>query len=201
MPILVHCLYSLSRDPHVHCVLPVLSAGDNFFSEAVAGHEFPFRLLDPVTGGCVRAESMARGLAALPAEDEWVAVHDAARPLPSKQLLRDLFNTAERHGAAIPGIPVNDTIKQIDASGKVIYTPNRADLRAVQTPQVARRTWFEQAVVACAGRFDQFTDDAALLEMAGFEVHISPGDPGNRKITTREDLQWFEGQLEGAAEE
>jgi len=192
VPVLVHCLRSLGLEPRIHSVLPVLAAGDSNFSAAVAGLQFPFHLLTPVTGGCVRAKSMANGLAALPPEVEWVAVHDAARPLPSKRLLTDLFDAAEQYGAAIPGLPVSDTIKQIDAYGKVVNTLERMDLRAVQTPQVARRGWFEQAVDACSGRLEQFTDDAALLEAAGFDVHVSRGELLNRKITTPEDIQWLE---------
>jgi len=194
-PLLIHCLNSLSLEPRVHCVLPVLTEGDKFYSDAIAGREFPFLLMDPVRGGSERAESMAHGLAALPPEVEWVAVHDAARPVPSRQLLGDVFDAAEKHGAAIPGISVTDTIKQINETGKVVSTLDRKTLRAVQTPQVARRDYLDRAVRACADDLSRFTDDAALLEAAGFDVYVSQGDPLNRKITTREDLQWLENYI------
>jgi len=194
-PLLIHCLNSLSLEPRIHCVLPVLAGGDKFYSDAIAGREFPFLLMNPVRGGSERAESMAHGLAALPPEVEWVAIHDAARPVPSRRLLGDVFDAAEKHGAAIPGISVTDTIKQVNEAGKVVSTPDRKTLRAVQTPQVARREWFDRAVRAHFDDLSRFTDDAALLEAAGFDVYVSQGDPKNRKITTREDLQWLENYI------
>ncbi|MDQ6959410.1 MAG: 2-C-methyl-D-erythritol 4-phosphate cytidylyltransferase, partial [Mariprofundaceae bacterium] len=142
-----------------------------------------------------RSISMQRGLAALPQDIELVAVHDAARPLPSQALLSDVLNVAERFGAAIPALPVHDTIKRVDADGKVLETPDRQTLRAVQTPQVARRDWFEQALQIEAGRLHLHTDDASLLEAAGFDVHVSLGEVNNRKITTMADLHWLESVL------
>jgi len=191
-PLLVHCLNSFALEPRIRCVLPVLAKGDRLFSDAITGLKFPFLLMSPVFGGSERAESMANGMAALPPEVEWVAVHDAARPLPSRQLLHDVFDAAEQYGAAVPGISVSDTIKQVNRAGKVVNTPDRQTLRAVQTPQVARREWFDRAIQTCYGNLRHFTDDAALLEAAGFDVYISRGDPLNRKITTLEDLQWLD---------
>jgi len=176
-------------------VRPVIAAGDAYFARLVAGRDYPFALMSPVTGGAERSISMQRGLQALPADIELVAVHDAARPLPSKALLADVLDMAERHGAAVPGLAVHDTIKRVDAAGKVLETPPRAALRAVQTPQVGRRDWFEQALKQEAGRLHLHSDDASLLEAAGFDVYISAGDAANRKVTTMADLVWLQGEL------
>lgn len=195
-PLLLHTLESLAAEPRIRLVQPVIAAGDNHYAGIVEGQRFPFQLAVPVIGGAERSESMQAGFSALPGEIDFVGVHDAARPHPSPALLADVLNVAERHGAAIPGLAVHDTIKVVNSEGRVIETPSRASLRAVQTPQVARRDWFELALAREADRLHQHTDDASLLEAAGFPVHVSQGEPGNRKITTQEDMQWLQARLE-----
>jgi len=196
VPLIVIALESLAREPRIHAVQPVVAARDEEFSRCLQGREFPFEILPPVTGGSHREISMARGLSALAPDVEWVAVQDAARPTPSPALLARVMDTAARHGAAVPGIRVHDTIKQVNGEGRVVATLERETLRAVQTPQVARRTWLAQAVREQADRLPSFTDDAALLEAAGFPVFVSEGDANNRKITTPEDLAWLRSYLE-----
>ena len=197
--ILLHTLYSLAQEPRIAVVQPVIAKGDDVFAELVAGHDFPFQLLAPVAGGAERSLSMQKGLGALPQDVDMVAVHDAARPLASKSVLKHVLDTAEQYGAAVPGVAVHDTIKRINDDGKVLETPSRACLRAVQTPQVARRDWFEAALQAEHSRLHLHTDDASVLEAAGFDVYISEGDINNRKITTQDDLLWMQGVLEGKA--
>ncbi len=184
-------LRHLAIEKRISWLQPVLAAGDERFSTCIDGLNLPFRVLPPVTGGPERAESMCRGLAALPDACKWVAVQDAARPLPSQALLASVLDAAEKYGAAVPGLPVHDTIKQVDADGCVVTTLNRACLRAVQTPQVARRDWLLEAVHRFADNLACFTDDAALLEAAGFPVFISEGEMNNRKITTQQDMDWL----------
>jgi len=193
--IILHTLASLAAEPRFSVVQPVLAEGDDHFAELVAEQDYPFEILPPVRGGAERSISMQRGLNALPQDVQLVAVHDAARPLPSQALLADVLNVAESFGAAVPGVAVVDTIKRIDANGRVLQTLQRQELRAVQTPQVARREWFEQALEKEAASLHLHTDDASLLEAAGFDVHISKGDRSNRKITTMDDLAWLESEL------
>lgn len=192
-------LRHLAAEPRICCLQPVLSEGDVRFADCTAGQDYPYRVLPPVMGGAERAISMSRGLAALPAECEWVAVQDAARPIPSPSLLAGVLDAAAEHGAAVPGLAVHDTIKQVDADGRVVATLDRTTLRAVQTPQVARRAWFDEAVSRFSGELHRFTDDAALLEAAGFPVHISEGEAANRKITTRADFDWLRRNWEEVA--
>ncbi len=194
-PILLHTLTHLAREPRIRVVQPVIAEGDRHFAALVQGRSFPFELLKPVVGGAERSISMQRGLVALPPDIELVAVHDAARPLPSPALLADVLDVAERFGAAVPGVPVVDTIKRIDDQGRVVETPPRSRLVAVQTPQAGRRDWFEQALAIESERLHLHTDDASLLEAAGFDVHVSRGDARNRKITTMADLAWLEAAL------
>lgn len=189
-PLLRWVLESLAAERRFSVVQPVIAEYDRHYAGAVAGPDLPFTLLPPVTGGRERADSMRHGLTALPPGVDWVAVHDAARPIPSPALLARVLDMALAHGAAVPGLAVPDTIKQVDAEGRVVATLARASLRAVQTPQVARRTWFEQALAAMDVGMT-WTDDASLLEAAGFPVHVSEGEESNRKITTGEDLAWL----------
>ncbi len=195
-PLLIHTLNSLSLEDRISVVQPVIAEDDALYAEVIKGKQFSFDLLPPVAGGAERSISMQRGLAALPGFIDTVGVHDAARPLPSRQLLKDVLDMAGEHGAAVPGIAVHDTIKEIDRNGRVIKTPDRAMLRAVQTPQVARRDWFEEAIEKESDRLESHSDDASVLEAAGFPVFISQGDSLNRKITTQSDMDWLRSHLE-----
>jgi len=196
-PLILHTLDSLNKEPRIEAVLPVIGEGDVWFSDAVANKSWSFDLLDPVLGGEERSISMQRGLEALPADIDMVAVHDAARALPSAALLEDVLNVAIKYGAAVPGLPVHDTIKCINEDGKVLETPDRSRLVAVQTPQVAKRIWFEVALHREKDRLHLHTDDASVLEAAGFDVFISKGDVKNRKVTTPHDMEWLKEQLQG----
>jgi len=195
--ILLHTLQSLSQEPRIAVVQPVIAEGDMMFADIVARHAFSFQLLPAVVGGAERSISMQKGLAALPDDVDMVAVHDAARPLASRDVLGDVLDMAAQHGAAVPGIAVHDTIKRINEDGKVLETPLRSSLRAVQTPQVARRDWFELALKQEKQRLHLHTDDASVLEAAGFAVYVSQGDVNNRKITTQDDLLWMQTLLQG----
>jgi len=140
-----------------------------------------------VAGGATRSESVRAGLAAVPAEASVICVHDAARPFASASLFAAVIE-AVRAGAdgAIPGLAVTDTIKRVDADGRVVETLTRDELVAVQTPQAFRASALR---AAHTGTTDA-TDDAALVEASGGCVVVVAGDPDNRKITTSADLDW-----------
>jgi len=195
-PLICHTLQALAAEPRIGLVQPVIAADDCWFADCVAGRDDPFTLLPPVRGGAERALSMQAGLAALPGSVTMVAIHDAARATPSAAVLQAVFDAAQQHGAAIPGIAVHDTIKRVDEWGRVVETLPRASLMAVQTPQVMRRDWLEQAMAQESHRLASHTDDASLLEAAGFDVYISEGHRNNRKITTPADLAWLGDYLE-----
>ncbi len=193
VPMVLHALRSLQAEPRIRWVQPVIAAGEERrFASAIGEASFAFTLLSPVAGGRERALSMVAGLRALPKQATMVAVHDAARPLPSPRLLQALLDGAERHGAAVPGMAVVDTIKEVDAAGRVVRTLDRHTLRAVQTPQVARREWLLAAIAQAGEGLATFTDDVSLLEATGFPVYVTPGEERNRKVTTAEDLRWME---------
>ena len=140
-----------------------------------------------VAGGSSRSESVRRGLDAVPLDADVVCVHDAARPFASEALFRTVIATiAERVDAAIPGIAVADTIKVVDDHGAVVSTPDRASLRAVQTPQAFRAS----VLRAAHSTNPEATDDAAVVEANGGYVVVAQGDADNRKITPPDDLVW-----------
>jgi 2-C-methyl-D-erythritol 4-phosphate cytidylyltransferase len=139
-------------------------------------------------GGAERQHSVARGLAALPEDFTHVAVHDAARALVTPGLVAKVVADAVQCGAALAAVPIEDTLKR-EREGAVVETVPRAGLWRAQTPQAFRRDWLTQAH-AHADRIT--TDDAALVESLGFSVRLTPGEPGNFKITTPHDLKLAE---------
>ena len=141
-----------------------------------------------VQGGATRADSVRNGLNA--AMGELVAIHDAARPFVSEAVITAALTAAAETGAAAPAVPVKDTIKVADKAGRVVETPDRAALYAVQTPQCFRRALYTQALAAVTGEKARLvTDDCSLFELAGLPVRLTEGDYANYKITTKEDLQ------------
>jgi 2-C-methyl-D-erythritol 4-phosphate cytidylyltransferase len=137
-----------------------------------------------VDGGEERFHSVRNGLAVLRKDVEIVAVHDAVRPLVSRETIERAFTEAEKSGAAIPAIPITDTIRRVE-NGKS-HTLPRKELVAIQTPQCFRATLLRAAYET--SYTDLFTDDASVVERAGHTVKIVEGNKRNIKITTREDL-------------
>ncbi|MCM6772833.1 2-C-methyl-D-erythritol 4-phosphate cytidylyltransferase [Nocardia sp. CDC159] len=155
---------------------------------ATAGSSIPVSV---VAGGSERIDSVRAGLTAAP-EATHVLVHDAARALtPPSLIARVVAELRAGRRAVVPGLPVTDTIKSVDAHGVVTGTPERAGLRAIQTPQ-----GFEAQLLREAYALDlPATDDAGLVERLGAHVHVIPGDPMAFKITTPLDLRLAEALL------
>jgi 2-C-methyl-D-erythritol 4-phosphate cytidylyltransferase/2-C-methyl-D-erythritol 2,4-cyclodiphosphate synthase len=157
---------------------------------APAGFEDQFKSLlgdqvTVITGGVLRSDSIRIALAAIGNEYEFVLVHDAARAIASTQLARDIVAQLEKgEQAVIPALEVVDTIKEVDANAYVRNTPERANLRAVQTPQ-----GFSKSVLAHAHQSaEDATDDAALVEAIGVKVKVIAGEERALKITNKSDL-------------
>jgi 2-C-methyl-D-erythritol 4-phosphate cytidylyltransferase / 2-C-methyl-D-erythritol 2,4-cyclodiphosphate synthase len=186
-PVIRPSLAALCAHGDVSLVQPVVHPDDAaLYQAAVAGLD----LLPPVPGGATRQASVRAGLEALAARrPELVLVHDAARPFASAALITRAIAAARASGAAVPVLPVADTVKTVDAAGTVTGTIDRAQLRVVQTPQAFG---FAALLAAhrraqAAGR-DDFTDDAALAEWAGLKVSTFEGEARNVKLTTTDDF-------------
>src|SRR3954453_14413111 len=194
VPVIYRAMEAFSRHADVFAVQPVVNPDDAaMFTAAVGGlsHEAP------VHGGATRQGSVLGGLEALARnKPDIVLIHDAARPFVSEGVITRAIDAASRTGAAIPVVPVTDTIKVTGKNGNVDDTPDRARLRIAQTPQSFRFDVILEAHRRAAkdGRSD-FTDDAAIAEWAGLTVATFEGDVANMKLTTPEDFVREEARL------
>jgi 2-C-methyl-D-erythritol 4-phosphate cytidylyltransferase len=181
-PMLHWSVAALRAVPAVRRIVVALPAGE--LSAAPEG-------TIAVAGGVQRSHSVRAALAAC-GDGDPVIVHDAARPLATPQLFEQALRELEQHeaDAVIAAAPVADTIKEVSGDGRtVVRTLDRSSLWAVQTPQVFRRQALQAALSAADAELAQATDDAWLVERMGGVVRIVAADPGNLKITTREDLR------------
>jgi 2-C-methyl-D-erythritol 4-phosphate cytidylyltransferase/2-C-methyl-D-erythritol 2,4-cyclodiphosphate synthase len=173
-----------------HAVAAISPTVDQIIVTAPATHLSQYQALlgssvTVVVGGQTRSESIRAGLAAVSSDAKYVLIHDAARALASTDLAnRVLLALQKGDVAVIPGIPQIDTIKSVDENGYVTATPARADLRNVQTPQGFEINALKKAHAANG----EGTDDAALVESAGYKVLVIAGEERALKITTPADL-------------
>ena len=149
-----------------------------------------------VVGGDTRQASVHLGLNALSKDVELAAIQDGARPLVSDEVIERVVRAADHYGAAVPVIPVKDTIK-VAPGGLVTATPDRKKLRAVQTPQVFEFDLLRGALKHAAETGAEITDDCSAVELLGMTVKTVDGDERNIKITTPMDLAIAEILLEG----
>jgi 2-C-methyl-D-erythritol 4-phosphate cytidylyltransferase/2-C-methyl-D-erythritol 2,4-cyclodiphosphate synthase len=185
------------RHPEVDLVLPVIHPEDTArFAAAAEGLD----LAEPVPGAPTRQGSVRAGLEALAAASPAIVlVHDAARPFTSPALVSRAIAAAQASGAAIPALPVTDTVKLVDQDGRVAATLDRAALRTVQTPQAfAYPALLDAHRRAAAQGREDFPDDAALIEWAGLKVTVFEGERGNTKMTTPEDFARLERDAQAA---
>ncbi len=148
-----------------------------------------------VSGGASRQESVALGMNALSDKCELAAIQDGARPLVTWQLIDRVVRAAHSHHAAIPVIPVKDTIKVCN-SALVVSTPDRSTLRAVQTPQVFDYDLLRGALKQAEIDGAEVTDDCSAVERLGMSVRTVEGDERNLKVTTPIDLKFAEMLME-----
>jgi 2-C-methyl-D-erythritol 4-phosphate cytidylyltransferase/2-C-methyl-D-erythritol 4-phosphate cytidylyltransferase/2-C-methyl-D-erythritol 2,4-cyclodiphosphate synthase len=140
------------------------------------------------SGGATRQESVKRGLSRVDADADIIAIHDAARPFVSSQLIDRCVETAYDRGAAAVGLPARDTIKLVSSERWVQSTPERSSLWEIQTPQAFRSRTILEAHDWAAAHGLQGTDDAVLVERMGIPVYVLEGERTNFKITLPDDL-------------
>jgi len=182
----------VNRDDVVQTLLCIAADDLDWFKETFRA-DLAFRNVDLVTGGAERADSVQNALARIRAEAEFVAVHDAARPLLVEAWITAVFDAAAEHGAAIPAVRTASTVKRV-RSGSVIETVPRDELWQAQTPQVFRTDLLRDAF-AKRGGFNA-TDEAQLVERIGHTVRVVEGSPMNFKITTADDFRMAEAVLD-----
>lgn len=188
--LLFHTLDIFQRHDAVSgIVLPVSEEDIPFCQKRCAELGFT-KVIQVVSGGATRQESVRKGLAALPHDCTHVIIHDAARPFLDLSSLDRVLADGERYGASILAVPVKDTIKMDDGNGFVRMTPDRSALWSVQTPQVFRKDLILEAHRAAFLAGDAgCTDDAQVVERyTNHPVRLTLGAYSNLKITTPEDL-------------
>lgn len=175
----------ISRSDVVQTILAIAPDDSAWFRETFAA-SLAFIDLEIVTGGAERADTVQNALAKVRSDADYVAIHDAARPLISKPGIDAVFAAATVSGAAILATPVTSTVKRVQ-DGKIVETVDRRSLWSAQTPQVFDRELLRKAYSQREGF--QATDEAQLVERIGHPVTVVEGSAFNLKITAQEDLQ------------
>ena len=181
LPVLEHSIRALEAHPQISQIVLVAGANLEKVQQLAQNRKKPTVV---VPGGATRAASVRCGLEK--AEEDYIAIHDGARPFVTEQIITDAIQGAVRTGGAAPAVPVKDTVKQV-RDHLVTATPDRSTLWAAQTPQVFRRQLYLQALQTV--KDDTVTDDCQLLERAGMPVELTAGSYENYKITTPDDLK------------
>ena len=189
-PVLYYSVRLFTQIPAVREIIVVTSQEDVERTQVLL-QEWALPNVTVIAGGKERQQSVHLGLQALK-QAEYVMIHDAARPFVSEDLIQQIMTKALETQAAIPAVPVKDTIKIVSDSGEVISTPSRQSLWAVQTPQAFRLSLILELHLEAEKAGFLGTDDAMLMEWKHKKVHVVPGDYTNIKLTTPDDLRWGE---------
>ena len=183
-PLLMRATRPFQECSSIHQIVVVVSGEKKEkCRHLVTGAEWS-KVSDVCLGGKRRQDSVAAGLKRLK-DCDWVVIHDGARPLVTVDLIERGLEAARETGAAAAAVPITDTIKVVGDDEIVHQTPPRQNLRAVQTPQVFRLDIITKAYQQAYG---DVTDDASLVEQAGYKVKLYMGSYDNIKVTTPDDL-------------
>ena len=158
-----------------------------WFRDTFKAH-LAFMDITVVAGGASRAESVRNGISAISKPAEFIAVHDAARPLLTEKWIDQTFEAAKSHQAAIPGLKISSTVKRVGDAETISATIDRTRLVQAQTPQVFEAGLLKKAFANCRN-LSAVTDEASLVEAISHPVHVIDGWALNIKITTNEDFR------------
>lgn len=194
-PVLWYSLAAIIDAGIRHLVIVVPVESREAFEALVRRPGWP-RVDRVMAGGDRRQDSVRAGLDVIGPETAWILVHDGARPLITSGDIRRGLRVAADRGTAVAAVPVKDTIKVAAGDGRVIETPPRSTLWAVQTPQIFRADLLRRAHATVA---DDVTDDASMLEAIGEAVYLYEGSYENLKVTTPDDLSLAEALIDRRA--
>lgn len=199
MPIILHTLKLFQSIPAVSEIIPIVKEQDLDAVALLCRQNGIHKAVQVAIGGTERQDSVSNGFRLIDPETRIVMVHDAVRPFVTSGIVMAVLKQAGQGTGAVPGVAPKDTIKRMDGRGRVIATPDRAGLVAVQTPQAFPYEMLKTALEKA--RSDNFysTDEAALVEYIGGPVVIVEGSYENIKVTTPEDLALAETILERRA--
>lgn len=200
VPVLARTLLAFEQADCVQRIVIVTSAASIIAVQDLCRDYGISKAGDILPGGATRLESSLIGVNAA-GECDLVAVHDGARPLVTPELIKRVRDAAKQHKAAIPAIPLNDTIKRVEKKLVAKGAPPRSELVAVQTPQIFDTALLRGALAKAAQSDKEFTDDASAVEALGMSVCVAEGDARNIKITRPLDLAIAEAIIAAEEEE
>lgn len=185
IPVIVHSALAFERSSLVDEIILAAPTGEEQYYSALLRRHFVTKLKAVTPGGATRFLSVKNALSECGCE--YIAIHDGARPLILTEDIDRVLSDAVKYGAAIAAAPVTDTIKKC-SDGVIESTPDRSTLYAAQTPQAFRKTLYLSCVDRLGRRAETLTDDSALLELCGEQVHITAVTACNMKVTRPQDL-------------
>lgn len=195
-PVLAYSLEAFEAAPEISEIIVVTRPGCLADVAALCAQYAPEKTSAVIPGGVTRLDSALAGALAASGKARFIAVHDGARPLVTQRVISDAVSLALKKNAAVPAVPVTDTIKRA-ADGRIAETPPRDELFVAQTPQVFDAELLKAALTAAEEKKLPVTDDSSAVEALGMSVFLSEGDPDNIKITLPGDIARAEGILEG----
>jgi 2-C-methyl-D-erythritol 4-phosphate cytidylyltransferase len=197
-PILAHTLGIFEKIKEIQEVILVVHPDELDYCQEKVISPYGFKkVLRLVPGGKERQDSVYNALKALKDEDELeiILVHDGVRPFVTPEQVCRVIQAARSHGAAVLGLPAQDTLKIVSAEGQIRQTLERQDVWQIQTPQAFQAALLRRAFTEAYSRNFYGTDEASLVEQLQQPVVVVPGSPLNQKITTPEDLALAEAIL------
>lgn len=196
VPVIAHTLRAFDACPLVKEIILVTREEILADMAALCARYGIEKLARVVPGGKTRAESSCAGVMAASPHSGVIAIHDGARPLVSQKVIEEAVWQAYLRGAAVPAVPVRDTVKQA-RNGVVFGTPDRSELYAVQTPQCFQADVIRTAISDAREKAPHITDDCMAVERLGGQIYLTEGCEENLKITTPLDLLLAEVILKG----
>lgn len=195
-PVLYHTLKAFQDSPVIDEIILVTGENELEYCKKEMVEKYSISKVTATTvGGCERYQSVQKGLEKISTKSQYIMIHDGARPILSQALINYGYESMQTSKAAIPALPVKDTIKKLSVTGEVMETPNRSELYLVQTPQVFEANLIQDAYeklnqIKNIKSIPDITDDAMVVEyFLKYKVNTFLGDYKNIKITTPEDLE------------
>ncbi len=199
IPIIVHTLSAFQRANQISEIILVTKREFIADISNLANRYSITKLKNIVEGGDNRQESVKNGLKAISKATKYVLIHDGARPLITQKTINSVINELGSYDCVACGVPIVDTVKEINKDFEVLKTVDRSHLISIQTPQGVNAKKYLQLLETAD--LECFTDDASIFEAAGIPVKIVEGDRSNIKVTVRNDIALAEFYLERQAEE
>ena len=187
-PVIVHSLRAFDSLQIIDGIIIVTKPESVLNIQTLVSEYKISKVTDIVEGGVSRAQSVINGISVCGDDVGLVLIHDGARPLVTETIITDVKNATELYGAATCAVPIKDTVKIIDSTGRVVTTPKRDELAAVQTPQGFKLNVLRNAIASYKGDLVDITDDCSFVEISGGTVYTVNGSYENIKITTAEDI-------------